>query len=249
MRNEEALVWVSGLQSLNARLGIKIVHDLSATPFFLAGSGYREGKLFPWVVSDFSLTDAIECGIVKIPRVPVSDNAMLGEGVTYRNLWLRIKEQLPKKNRRSAGVDDGTGPRLPAELQGALHSLYEHYEKAFTRWRDVTSSASGSTPPVFIVVCNNTAVSKMIFDYVAGWSKPLPDGSSVAVPGELGLFSNVENGQWSHRPNTILVDSEQLESGQAMSDEFKRIAATQIDEFKAEYRERFPGRDPRRACR
>jgi type III restriction enzyme len=243
-RNEEALVWVSGLQAVNAKLGIKIVHDLSATPFFLGGSGYREGKLFPWVVSDFSLTDAIECGIVKIPRVPVRDNAMLGEGVTYRNLWLRIKDQLPKKNRRNAGVDDGTGPRLPAELQGALHSLYEHYEKSFVRWRELAASHNGSTPPVFIVVCNNTAVSKMIFDYVAGWSKPLPDGSAAVVPGELELFSNVADGTWTHRPNTILVDSEQLESGNAMSEDFKRLAATQIEEFKAEYSERFPGRDP-----
>lgn len=243
LRNEEAMVWVSGLQAINAKFGIKLAYDLSATPFFLAGSGYREGNLFPWVVSDFSLTDAVECGIVKIPRVPVSDNAMLGEGVTYRNLWLRIKDQLPKKNRRSAGVDDGSGPRLPAELQGALHSLYENYEKAFIRWRALALTQTSSTPPVFIVVCNNTAVSKMVFDYVAGWEKKRPEGSSIPVRGELELFSNVDNGQWSHRPNTILVDSEQLESGHAMSNEFKRLAATQIEEFKAEYRERFPGRD------
>jgi type III restriction enzyme len=242
LRNEEAMVWVSGLQAINTKLGVKLVYDLSATPFFLGGSGYREGQLFPWVVSDFSLTDAVECGIVKIPRVPVSDNAMLGEGVTYRNLWLRLRDQLPKKNRRSAGVDDGTGPRLPAVLQGALHSLYDHYQKSFDLWRDQNSSNSASTPPVFIVVCNNTAVSKMIFDYVAGWEKKLPDGSIVPVPGELALFSNVEDGHWSHRANTILVDSEQLESGDVMSEEFKRLAAPQIEEFKSEYRERFPGR-------
>jgi type III restriction enzyme len=243
LRNEEAMVWISGLQAINAKLGVKAVYDLSATPFFLGGSGYREGKLFPWVVSDFSLTDAIECGIVKIPRVPVRDNAMLGDGVTYRNLWLRIKDDpsLPKKGRRAARVDDGNGPRLPAELQGALESLYGHYAKSFERWQ-ASATSNGSTPPVFIVVCNNTAVSKLIFDYVAGWSKPLPDGTVVPVPGELALFSNVQDGHWTHRPNTILVDSEQLESGDVMSDEFKRIAATQIDEFKAEYRERFPGR-------
>src|SRR5262249_14905902 len=66
LRNREAMVWISGLQAINAKLGVKMVYDLSATPFFLGGSGYREGKLFPWVVSDFSLTDAVECGIVKI---------------------------------------------------------------------------------------------------------------------------------------------------------------------------------------
>ena len=63
------------------------------------------------------------------------------------------------------------------------------------------------------------------------------------MPGKLGLFSNVEGSRWLPRPNTILVDSEQLESGEAMSDEFRKIARTEIDEFKEEYRSRFPERD------
>ena len=56
--------------------------------------------LVPWVVSDFSLIDAIESGVVKIPRVPIDDNAMTGTTVTYRDLWIRIREALPKKGRR-----------------------------------------------------------------------------------------------------------------------------------------------------
>src|SRR6185436_17027800 len=84
---------------------------------------------------------------------------------------------------------------------------------------------------------------KLVFDYVAGWTKTLSDGTTVAVPGQLPLFSNVEGSSWSARPTSILVDSTQLESGEAMSDEFKRMAAIEIDEFKAEYRARFPGRD------
>jgi type III restriction enzyme len=99
------------------------------------------------------------------------------------------------------------------------------------------------TPPVFIVVCNNTNVSKLVFDYVAGWEKPLSGGSTVVVPGALSVFSNEVNGTWSARPNTILIDSEQLESGEAMSADFKAIAAMEIEEFKAEYRQRFPRRD------
>jgi type III restriction enzyme len=96
---------------------------------------------------------------------------------------------------------------------------------------------------VFIVVCNNTNVSKLVFDYVAGWDKTLPDGQTVPVPGALSLFSNVENGSWLSRPRTILVDSQQLESGESMSNDFKKIAAREIEEFKAEYQVRFPGRD------
>ena len=100
---------------------------------------------------------------------------------------------------------------------------------------------SSQTPPVFIVVCNNTNVSKLVFDYVGGWPRTLPDGSTVPVPGQLALFSNVEDGRWKARPLTILIDSEQLESGDAMSPEFKKIAALEIDEFKSEYRAAFPG--------
>jgi type III restriction enzyme len=241
-REEAARVWISGLEAVKAKIGIKAVYDLSATPFFLRGSGYDEGKLFPWVVSDFSLIDAIESGIVKVPRVPVADDAMQTGQPTYRDLWQRIRENLPRKGR---GTETLTSePKLPKELQGALHSLYGNYEKYYRRWQeDKKAQAEGQTPPVFIVVCNNTNVSKMVYDYVAGWEKPLPDGSTVKVPGELPIFSNVEDGQWRSRPNTVLIDSEQLESDGAMTAEFKKIAAIEIEEFKADYRRRFPGRD------
>lgn len=241
-RNDEARVWISGIEAVKQKLGVKHVFDLSATPFFLRGSGYAEGTLFPWVVSDFSLIDAIEAGIVKVPRVPVADDSMTGDEPTYRRLWEHIRDLLPKKGRKSDSLR--TEPQLPAKLQAALHSLYGNYEKSYRRWEENGEArARGLTPPVFIVVCNNTSVSKLVFDYVAGWEKPLTDGSAVRVPGQLPLFSNVDHGEWSPRPNTILVDSEQLESGEAMSDEFKKFASVEIDEFKQELRLRFPGRD------
>ncbi|HSW43583.1 MAG TPA: DEAD/DEAH box helicase family protein [Patescibacteria group bacterium] len=236
-RDEEAArVWLNGLRAVQQKLGIRAIYDLSATPFFLRGSGYPEGTLFPWVVSDFSLIDAIEAGIVKIPRVPVSDDAVAGKSPTYRDLWVHIREGLSRKG-RSAG-DVPREPSLPKELEGALRSLYGNYEKSFAAWR----SAGTGTPPVFIVVCQNTSISKMVFDWIAGWEKTLPDGSTVPVPGTLPIFSNVEGGLWSSRPNTLLIDSAQLESGEAMDPAFKKIAAAEIDEFKASYRARFPGR-------
>jgi type III restriction enzyme len=207
-REKAAHTWISGLEAVKNKTGIKVIYDLSATPFFLRGSGYGEGKLFPWVVSDFSLIDAIECGIVKVPRVPISDDSMTGDQPTYRHLWLRIREHLPRKGRKTDAV---TGqPNLPVELEGALRSLYSNYE--------------------------------MVFDYIAGWEKPLSEDSTIVVPGQLPIFSNEENGGWTDRHNTILIDSEQLESGEAMSKEFKKIASQEIEEFKAEYRARFPGR-------
>lgn len=241
-REEEARIWISGIEAVKAKLGVKVVYDLSATPFFLRGSGFSEGTLFPWVVSDFSLIDAIESGIVKVPRVPVADDAMVGEQPTYRDLWLRIREHLPKKGRKSEELS--LAPNLPVELEGALQSLYSNYQQKFKQWEENKEARErGLTSPVFIVVCNNTNVSKMVFDYVSGWDKTLKNGETVPVPGKLPLFSNVESGKWLARPNTILIDSQQLESGEGMSPEFKKMAALEIEEFKQEYRLRFPGRD------
>jgi len=241
-RDEEARVWISGLEAIKEKIGIRTIYDLSATPFFLRGSGFSEGTLFPWVVSDFSLIDAIESGIVKVPRVPVSDDSMTGEMPTYRNLWVRIRDELPKKGR---GTQEYQGePKLPAELEGALHSLYGNYEKYYRQWENNKEAREkGQTPPVFIVVCNNTNVSKMIYDYVAGWEKKINEDRSIVVPGNMPIFRNEENSGWTSRPNTILIDSEQLESGEGMSLEFKKIAAAEIDEFKNEYLQRFPDRD------
>ncbi len=241
-RDEEARVWISGIEAVKGKIGVKAIYDLSATPFFLRGSGYPEGTLFPWVVSDFSLIDAIEAGIVKVPRVPVADDSMTGEQPTYRDLWLRIREHLPSKGRKTGAL--GGEPKLPVELQGALHSLYGNYEKYYRLWeQNLDARARGITPPVFIVVCNNTNVSKLVFDFIGGWEKRIGE-QPVVQAGQLPIFRNDDsNGGWLHRPNTILVDSQQLESGESMSDDFKKIAAQEIDEFKAEYRARFPGRD------
>ena len=240
VRDKEARIWISGLEAVKAKIGLKVAYDLSATPFFLRGSGQPEGTLFPWVVSDFSLIDAIECGIVKVPRVPVDDDAMIGDYPTYRHLWPHIRDDLPKKGRKTEAISGE--PKLPAKLQSALHSLYYNYQKYHQQW-EASEAARDVPPPVFIVVCNNTNVSKMMYDYIAGWEKQVDDDLSVLVPGELPIFSNVRDGRWIARPNTILIDSKQLESGEAMSREFKKIAAREIEEFKAEYRARFPGRD------
>lgn len=70
-------------------------------PPYLRGSGYAEGALFPWTMSDFSLMDAIECGIVKLPRVPVAENIPGNELPMFRNLWEHIRKDLPRKGRGS----------------------------------------------------------------------------------------------------------------------------------------------------
>ena len=234
-RNQEAArVWISGLEAVHAKLGLSRVIDLSATPFFLRGSGYAEGTLFPWTTCDFSLLDAIECGIVKLPRVPVADNVASAEMPVYRNLWEHISQAMPRKGRRAnAGLLDPSA--LPMELQSALDALYGHYERIFSEWQD----AKIDVPPCFIVVCNNTATSKLVYDYVAGFRRRREDGSEILVQGSLKLFHNFdETGAAYPRPRTLLIDSEQLESGAALDANFRQFAKDEIERFRREVVER-----------
>ena len=226
---EAARLWISGLEAVNRTLGLAQVLDLSATPFFLSGSGYAEGTLFPWTMSDFSLMDAIECGIVKLPRVPVADNIPGNEMPMFRNLWEHIGKKMPKKGR---GKAEGLNPlALPTPLQTALEALYGHYEKTHALW----AAAKIAMPPCFIVVCNNTATSKLVYDYISGFQRQHPDGTSQLEFGRLPLFRNHdEHGNPLPRPNTLLIDSEQLESGEALDDSFRQAAGPEIEQFRDE---------------
>jgi type III restriction enzyme len=230
---EAARLWISGLESVKRVLGITRVIDLSATPFFLRGSGYPEGVLFTWTMSDFSLMDAIECGIVKLPRVPIADNIPGSEVPMYRNLWEHIRLRMPKKGRVKGGELDPLS--IPPQLQTALEALYGHYEKTFDLWK----KSGLQVPPCFIVVCNNTSTSKLVYDFISGFVRKNQDGTGTPVNGRLELFRNFnEHGDPYPRPNTILIDSNQLESDEALDDNFRNMAADEIERFRKEVIER-----------
>ena len=233
--NAAARLWINGLEVVGTQKNLTSVIDLSATPFFLQGSGYQEGTLFPWTVCDFSLMDAIESGIVKIPRVPVSDNASDDDLPVFRDLWEVIRGRMPKKGKgKNAAPLDPL--RLPPELLTALDALYADYERTFHRWRE----ARKPSPPVFIIVCNNTSTSKLVYDYISGFERTDADGKPLpAYLGHLELFRNYDdNGQRKPKPSTILVDSEQLESGDALSREFRAMSSDAIERFRNDLRQR-----------
>ncbi len=234
-QNEYARVWINGIEAFKRKLGIRAVYDLSATPFFLRGSGYAEGTLFPWTMSDFSLMDAIECGIVKLPRVPVADN-IPGEDIPiFRNLWDHIGKDMPKKGRGKAAADPDP-LEIPDKLKTALYALYKHYEETDDVWR----REGIDIPPVFIVVCNNTSTSKLIYEWISGWQRPNEDDELyLEHKGHLELFRNFdEHGNRLPRPNTLLIDSAQLESGEALDRDFRKMAAPEIEQFKRELKQR-----------
>jgi type III restriction enzyme len=230
--NEAARLWISGIEIVKRKLGVDRVYDLSATPFFLSGSGYAEGTLFPWTVSDFSLMDAIECGIVKLPRVPVSDNVPNEDMPKLRNLWEHIRKKMPKKGRGSGGSLDPLS--LPSELQTALDALYGHYKKTYDQWQETGIRV----PPVFIVVCNNTSTSKLVHDFISGFHREIDDETTYHA-GRLELFRNYDEfGNRLARPRTLLIDSEQLESGDALDSNFREMASDEIDRFRRELAQR-----------
>lgn len=230
---EAARLWISGLETVGKKLQIGRVIDLSATPFFLRGSGYAEGTLFPWTMSDFSLMDAIESGIVKLPRVPVADNVPGGEMPKFRNLWTHIRADMPKKGRGKAKTLDPLS--IPVELQTALEALYGHYAKTFDLWEQ----AGIDVPPCFIVVCNNTSTSKLVYDYISGFERDNGEGPARLENGRLELFRNFdEHGNRLPRPRTLLIDSKQLESGDALARNFRKMARPEIERFRREIIER-----------
>jgi hypothetical protein len=196
--NEAARLWISGLEAVNRKLGVTRIVDLAATPFFLRGSGYAEGTLFPWTMSDFSLMDAIECGIVKRPRVPVAENIPGNEMPVYRNLWEHIRKDMPKSSR---GKGDKLDPlKLATRLQTALQALYGHYEQTFNLWK----KSGISVPPCFIIVCQNTAISKLVDDYVSGFQRQNDNGTTTLENGRLALFRNFDETTATFTADSIL---------------------------------------------
>jgi len=249
-KNEKAArVWISGIEAFERKLGVDAIYDLSATPFFLRGSGYPEGTLFPWVVSDFGLLDAIESGIVKVPRIPVLDDAISGELPKFRDVYNAIRKDnlraLPAKGCGKQAKSAMDPQNLPHLLGQAIEALYKDYETVYSLWE---KEPNLGRPPVFIVVCNNTSTSKLVYDWISGYE--IKEGEDDKAPtrvvkGALRHFSNIdENGRWLPRFRTLLIDSEQLESGEALSTDFRKIAAHEIDEFKRELRLRNDPRNP-----
>ena len=202
----EATVWVEGLDRIHKHRGINVCLDFSATPYFLGRVSNMANRPFPWVVSDFGLTEAIEAGLTKIPQLAVRDNS--GQSIPgYFNIWRWILPQLSTSERGGRKAQ----PKPEAILRYAhtpIAMLGGLWRERFVEWRE----EGKPRPPVFILVCKNTRIAKVVFEWLA-LNKP-PAG---VPPSGLPEFFNMADAV-----NTIRVDSKvagELEGGGSQSDE------------------------------
>lgn len=206
---KEATVWIDGLDKIHRYRGINFCVDLSATPYFIGRTSGAANTIFPWVVSDFGLTDAIESGLVKIPQLAVRDTTG-AEIPGYFNIWRWIITN-PKLTRAERGSKRGD-LKPEAVLRFAdtpirmLASLWDEDRK---RW---AANQADPRPPVFILVCKNTRIAKVVFEWIAEGRKP------TGIP-SLGIdaLRNSPQATVSIRVDTKVV--QESESDNAKSDE------------------------------
>jgi type III restriction enzyme len=161
---EEATVWISGIDRLNEACGVGLCVDLSATPFYIGGSGYVEGSPFPWIVSDFGLVDAIESGITKIPRLPAIDNTGRPDP-KYFKLWEHITRDLQPGEKLPGGKPKPEVVWRKAE--DALQTLAGQWKVEFER-KLAARPGQEREPPVMILVCDNTQIAEHFHTQISG---------------------------------------------------------------------------------
>jgi type III restriction enzyme len=213
---EEATVWISGLDRINDAVGVRMCVDLSATPFYLGSSGYAEGTPFPWLVSDFGLVDAIESGIVKIPRIPVSDTTGRPEP-KYFALWRHV----------TSGLADGE--KLPGgkpkpevvwrNAQDALATLASQWVERFERAM-AAKPGQEFVPPVLIIVCDNTDVAQLFYERLSGERVVQVDDTD-----DIEAASDDENAPTGSRGSKRTKTKVVFGHGQMLPDYFANSAA------------------------
>jgi type III restriction enzyme len=204
---QEATVWIEGLDRIHRHRSINLCVDLSATPYYLARAGAETNRIFPWVVSDFGLTDAIESGLVKIPQLAVADPTG-EERAAYFNIWQWIMKKLTARERGGRRAS----PKPEAVLKWAnppIQLMGEDWDKTREEW---AADSEESRPPVFILVAKNTQLAKMLYEWLAeGVSPP------AVPPADISELRNADG-----QVRTIRVDSkvvQETDTEGAKSDE------------------------------
>lgn len=201
----EATIWIEGLDRIHKlaggsrRRGINLCVDLSATPFYIQGSGNEVGKPFPWVVSDFGLLDAIESGLVKIPQLPSRDVSG-AEEAAYFNIWRWVQAKA-----KEDGFGTNVTPQIVMNYASApINLLATEWHQRFLEWEQFAKTQhKHPVPPVFIVVCRDTAVAREVHGWLAtgeggygeapAWFRNAP-GQEVTVRIDSKVIEDIEEG-------------------------------------------------------
>ena len=207
---KEATVWVDGLDKIHKHRIISRCLDFSATPYFLVGK--KAGDIFPWVVSDFGLSDAIESGLVKIPQFSVRDNS---GGNSYYDLWNWVLGKMTPRERGGKKAQASTVAVLKY-AHSAIVMMAGDWENKRKEWE---AKGEEERPPVFIIVCKNVNLAKIVYEWITGKNTPL----NIA-PFEIESLRNTND-----KINTIRVDSkvsQEKDSGESKDDETRWMRFT-----------------------
>jgi len=158
---EQATKWIGGLDRVHAARGILTAFDFSATPFVPSGRKASQEALFGWIVSDFSLNDAIESGLVKTPRAVVRDDSgKFSKDYKSRLSHIYRDDEVKDDLNRKAEEHES----LPDLVINGYYLLGKDWLEAAQRWREVGQTV----PPVMITVANRTETAariKYAFDH------------------------------------------------------------------------------------
>ncbi len=147
--------WIEGLDKIHKARNITHCFDFSATPFIPSGKNVTEDTLFEWIVSDFSLNDAIESGLTKTPRIAIRDDG--GRfSKEYRSRFYHLyrdDEVKPDLNRNAKPHE-----KLPDLISNAYFLLGQDWIETKKLW----DKQESKIPPVMITVCNKTQTAARI---------------------------------------------------------------------------------------
>jgi type III restriction enzyme len=144
----EYIKWSKILERISKAARVSLVLDLSATPWYGSGSPKPEGTLFEWLVSDFSVYDAFESGLVKVVRLPDPDE----QGRVYLDLWDLVKGAKTKDEYLRA-------------CKGAIASIYSSWKRDYDEWSGTFEMMRGPSP-VLLCVADSAQRASWLFEHL-----------------------------------------------------------------------------------
>ncbi|RNJ73070.1 MAG: type III restriction endonuclease subunit R [Thaumarchaeota archaeon S13] len=151
--------WIDGLDRIHRVRNIIRCYDFSATPFIPTGKSVSEEMLFGWIISDFSLNDAIESGLTKTPKIAIRDDSgKFDKNFKSRFYHMYVDPEVKPDLNRKARAEE----KLPDLVRIAYMLLGKDWLDTKKVWDDHNKNTVNAIPPVMVTVCNQTNTSARI---------------------------------------------------------------------------------------